>query len=1213
MSLQVGSSQANADFRLSINTTNVSNSAPHHSTAAARVVAAVNSALAPMRYAKAMYDFPAKETDELQLEEEDVIAISSTESKGGWLYGENNGAWGWFPERYVRFLSEEEAISEGLTPAASPASPSTPLSQAAPSSTAVSISPVPSNSVSETNAIDDDLDEAEDNGAATPSSVSQKSSVGWFSKKRQKKSKPVLPVKSPGSDALDDKPMSRTQSIASEVGSVSTAAGESHFSNEPRSRMNSAGVPPSVSFGSEKNPKVAPKSLSKNNKNIAELVKSGKGVAIVGAPAEIRQTWLEHLGGQEAADRLGISKQERKRQEIIYEILCTEKDYVNDLETVIEVYMKQFRKNKLLRPKDMSVIFSNIDSILPINMELLKLLEDRQAESENNVVEQVGDIFIRVSDYLKMYTMYCSNHPYAVMKLQALRNAKAFAKFLDQCAAMPESRNLGLQHFLLKPIQRICKYPLFLRELIKNTEACHSDYPDLVKALLKIETVVTIVNEGARQAEGIHKMLELQNRFTQKVNIVAPSRTMKKNGTLELIANGERKKRELFLFNDMLLVAKSQSSDGEKLKVVAMVPFDMILVNSPPDEAGNENLIEIVHINTAKFTLAAENNTARLAWMRTFKEATDAWMAMKNRGTGIEIEERSIRTAAMTATAERRSEEPASICAEVEPVPLAIAEATASLSSVATLALETETDRTINDLKSTTITVTAPTEQVQGSLVSHEKTGPPPLPLHGVPLSQQMLNASSPTISPSTSIRKELGDRAVSSTPNLDRISAPNSPSIKNRSRPDPPSPRSPLSGSADFSIEKDTTIDTEGFKSTNNPPLRSHSMRIGGSSQLAARIASNHFIVQDLTVRATHNRSTTTTSDSQADANETNSEASLATHARSSSFQPRSTAPPSSQSRTTQLYPQILPRYPTTGLPATRSATSCGSDVSKRLVISATVRERQERLEMQLAQQSAPVSCATTPRASIQQPIAQPVPQQQTVAMPHGSRPRTQSLTDRALRSVSGDQLNLPAQVIAQTNITSQAPTRSAPPLPPKPIDVSLSLLSLSVEEEGKPGDDLTGGETQAKKISVNKPVKKAIITDVTKKSGKQSKDFVYSIRVQYVGIGDNNSAVIHHTFEDFFDFHLQLLGHFPEEAGLQIRRFSSEGESESPLSSNRIIPELPCQMMFVSEAVAKTRIGQLQEYIQAITTLPPKISRSPITMQFFRLDGKHAQALSI
>lgn len=49
---------------------------------------------------------------------------------------------------------------------------------------------------------------------------------------------------------------------------------------------------------------------------------------------------------------------------------------------------------------------------------------------------------------------------------------------------------------------------------MKNTEPTHPDFQNLEKALLKIETVVTIVNEGARQAEAAQKMLELQGRFT---------------------------------------------------------------------------------------------------------------------------------------------------------------------------------------------------------------------------------------------------------------------------------------------------------------------------------------------------------------------------------------------------------------------------------------------------------------------------------------------------------------------------------------------------------------------------------------------------------------------------------------------------------------------------------------------------------------------------
>lgn len=66
---------------------------------------------------------------------------------------------------------------------------------------------------------------------------------------------------------------------------------------------------------------------------------------------------------------------------------------------------------------------------------------------------------------------------------------------------------------------------------------------------------------------------------------------------------------------------------------------------------------------------------------------------------------------------------------------------------------------------------------------------------------------------------------------------------------------------------------------------------------------------------------------------------------------------------------------------------------------------------------------------------------------------------------------------------------------------------------------------------------------------------------------------ALVQKTFDEYFDFHIQLIGHFPEEAGLRLGNSTSN-------SPSRIIPELPGQMMFVSESVAKARIAQLQDY---------------------------------
>lgn len=58
-----------------------------------------------------------------------------------------------------------------------------------------------------------------------------------------------------------------------------------------------------------------------------------------------------------------------------------------------------------------------------------------------------------------------------------------------------------LSSLLLKPIQRVLKYPLLLQELIKNTEETHADYEDLVKALKCMQDVASYINEIKRRHE----------------------------------------------------------------------------------------------------------------------------------------------------------------------------------------------------------------------------------------------------------------------------------------------------------------------------------------------------------------------------------------------------------------------------------------------------------------------------------------------------------------------------------------------------------------------------------------------------------------------------------------------------------------------------------------------------------------------------------------
>lgn len=60
-----------------------------------------------------------------------------------------------------------------------------------------------------------------------------------------------------------------------------------------------------------------------------------------------------------------------------------------------------------------------------------------------------------------MYTAYCANQPKAMEIIE--RKNQSFKVFSDEAMLNPKCRGLTLFSFLIKPIQRICKYPLLLR------------------------------------------------------------------------------------------------------------------------------------------------------------------------------------------------------------------------------------------------------------------------------------------------------------------------------------------------------------------------------------------------------------------------------------------------------------------------------------------------------------------------------------------------------------------------------------------------------------------------------------------------------------------------------------------------------------------------------------------------------------------------------
>jgi hypothetical protein len=74
-------------------------------------------------------------------------------------------------------------------------------------------------------------------------------------------------------------------------------------------------------------------------------------------------------------------------------------------------------------------------------------------------------VFKRVQgDYMRLYTPYCANQNTAYKTLARCTKASAqFREFLKQAHANEQVRLINLDGYLIKPMQRLCKYPLLLR------------------------------------------------------------------------------------------------------------------------------------------------------------------------------------------------------------------------------------------------------------------------------------------------------------------------------------------------------------------------------------------------------------------------------------------------------------------------------------------------------------------------------------------------------------------------------------------------------------------------------------------------------------------------------------------------------------------------------------------------------------------------------
>ncbi|CAG8795684.1 19693_t:CDS:2, partial [Gigaspora rosea] len=243
-----------------------------------------------------------------------------------------------------------------------------------------------------------------------------------------------------------------------------------------------------------------------------------------------------------ASMKMSMNTLMQKRLMIALEIITTERHYVDSLLLVQRLFLNPLLEslstsNPILTKKLIKDIFANILDLLSVNTELLKRLEERlsgptDVPADDNFwnpeTDCLGDIFLNLAPFLKMYSIYVKNFNSALTVINAqLRDNPAFSTFLRDVIKTGKCKGLTLQAYLIMPVQRIPKYKLLLEGLLKKTTEIHPDYLNLKKAYQIIEHVATFVNETIRHHEMIISMLEIQKSLIGfDETLLIPGRTL---------------------------------------------------------------------------------------------------------------------------------------------------------------------------------------------------------------------------------------------------------------------------------------------------------------------------------------------------------------------------------------------------------------------------------------------------------------------------------------------------------------------------------------------------------------------------------------------------------------------------------------------------------------------------------------------------------------
>uniref|UniRef100_A0A8C7HUE9 MCF.2 cell line derived transforming sequence like n=1 Tax=Oncorhynchus kisutch TaxID=8019 RepID=A0A8C7HUE9_ONCKI len=311
------------------------------------------------------------------------------------------------------------------------------------------------------------------------------------------------------------------------------------------------------------------------------------------------------------------------RKHVMNELLETERAYVEELLCVLQGYasemdnpaMASLMPIPLQNKKD--VLFGNMPEIYHFHKRTFL----RELEEYEDCPELVGRCFLERMTDLQIYEKYCQNKP----RSESLWRQCSDCSFFQECQKKLEHK-LGLDSYLLKPVQRITKYQLLLKELLKYSKGCEGS-EDLQEALTSILGILKAVNDSMHliAITGYDGNMGDLGRLLMQGSFSVWTEHKKGHAKVKDLARFKPMQRHLFLHEKALLFCKRREENGEGYEKAPSYSFkqslNMSAVGITENAKGDNKKFEVwCNSREEVYIVQAPTSEVKTTWVKEIRK-----------------------------------------------------------------------------------------------------------------------------------------------------------------------------------------------------------------------------------------------------------------------------------------------------------------------------------------------------------------------------------------------------------------------------------------------------------------------------------------------------------------------------------------------------------------------------------------------------------------